>query len=66
MKSECESSDREDAYLSEMPVSIIKSWYQREGYVKSMADLIEKELKSFLKPEEVGLILAMTDGTWLF
>jgi hypothetical protein len=31
-----------------------------------MADLIEKELKSFLKPEEVGLILAMTDDTWLF
>jgi hypothetical protein len=31
-----------------------------------MADLIEKELKSFSKPEEVGLIIcAMTDSTLL-
>ncbi|KAK9273918.1 hypothetical protein L1049_018730 [Liquidambar formosana] len=44
---------REDSYLSRLPVSIIESWYQREGYVKSMADLIEKELQSFSKPEEV-------------
>ncbi|CAN1299953.1 Ferrochelatase-2, chloroplastic [Linum perenne] len=27
---------REDAYLSRLPVSIIQSWYQRQGYVKSM------------------------------
>ncbi|KAA8521295.1 hypothetical protein F0562_011959 [Nyssa sinensis] len=44
---------REDAYLSRLPVSIIQSWYQREGYVKSMADLIEKELQSFSNPKEV-------------
>ncbi|KAL2940195.1 Ferrochelatase-2 chloroplastic [Bienertia sinuspersici] len=35
---------RKDAYLSRLPCAIIRSWYQREGYVKSMADLIEKEL----------------------
>lgn len=46
---------REDSYLSRLPVSIIKSWYQREGYIKSMADLIETELQIFSKPEEVGL-----------
>ncbi|GLT57623.1 hypothetical protein SLA2020_305830 [Shorea laevis] len=44
---------REDAYLSRLPVAIIQSWYQREGYVRSMADLIAKELERFPKPEEV-------------
>ena len=47
------TSFREDAYLSTLPVSIINSWYQREGYIKSMADLIEKELQSFSEPKEV-------------
>ncbi|KAL5558758.1 hypothetical protein UlMin_034969 [Ulmus minor] len=42
-----------DAYLSRLPVAIIKSWYQREGYIKSMADLIAKELESFSNPLEV-------------
>ncbi|KAJ1430330.1 Ferrochelatase, active site [Sesbania bispinosa] len=50
---------REDAYLSRLPVSIINSWYQREGYVKSMADLIEKELQSFSEPKEVDFILVL-------
>ncbi|GMQ03633.1 hypothetical protein CsSME_00049372 [Camellia sinensis var. sinensis] len=49
---------REDAYLSRMPVSIIQSWYQREGYIKSMADLIEKELASFSMPEEVMIFFS--------
>ncbi|CAN0877076.1 Ferrochelatase-2, chloroplastic [Linum grandiflorum] len=44
---------REDEYLSRLPVSIIQSWYQRQGYVKSMADLIEEELQTFSKPAEV-------------
>ncbi|KAG9456570.1 hypothetical protein H6P81_001078 [Aristolochia fimbriata] len=44
---------REDPYLATVPVSIIESWYQRVGYIKSMADLIENELQSFSKPEEV-------------
>ncbi|GLT97290.1 hypothetical protein SLE2022_148630 [Rubroshorea leprosula] len=44
---------REDACLSRLPVAIILSWYQREGYVRSMADLIAKELERFPKPEEV-------------
>ncbi|KAJ7966453.1 Ferrochelatase [Quillaja saponaria] len=44
---------REDAYLSRLPVSIINYWYQREGYIKSMADLIEKELHTFAEPKEV-------------
>ncbi|XP_021749934.1 ferrochelatase-1, chloroplastic-like [Chenopodium quinoa] len=49
---------REDAYLSRVPVAIIRSWYQREGYVKSMADLIEKELQSFSMPDEVMIFFS--------
>ncbi|XP_061374900.1 ferrochelatase-2, chloroplastic isoform X2 [Gastrolobium bilobum] len=49
---------REDAYLSRLPVSIINSWYQREGYIKSMADLIEKELRSFSEPKEAMIFFS--------
>ncbi|KAJ9183551.1 hypothetical protein P3X46_007391 [Hevea brasiliensis] len=48
----------EDAYLSRLPVSIIQSWYQREGYIKAMADLIRKELEQFTKPEEVMIFFS--------
>jgi len=44
---------REDEYLVNMQHTVIPSWYQREGYIKAMANLIEKELKSFDCPEEV-------------
>lgn len=49
---------RDDKILSRLPVAIIQSWYQREGYVKSMADLIEKELQSFGSPEEVMIFFS--------
>ncbi|KMT17987.1 hypothetical protein BVRB_2g033330 [Beta vulgaris subsp. vulgaris] len=49
---------RKDAYLSHLPIAIIQSWYQREGYVKSMADLIEKELQSFSMPDEVMIFFS--------
>ncbi|XP_022750103.1 ferrochelatase-2, chloroplastic-like [Durio zibethinus] len=49
---------REDAYLSRLPVSVILSWYQRQGYIRSMADLIEKELGGFAKPEEVMIFFS--------
>ncbi|GJU21849.1 ferrochelatase-2, chloroplastic-like protein [Tanacetum coccineum] len=44
--------------LSRLYVAIIQSWYQREGYVKSMADLIQKELQSFGSPEEVMIFFS--------
>ncbi|KAL4194406.1 hypothetical protein AMTRI_Chr05g68410 [Amborella trichopoda] len=47
-----ENPTREDEYLRRLPVFIIESWYHREGYIKSMANLIEKELKSFRMPDE--------------
>ncbi|XP_023546547.1 ferrochelatase-2, chloroplastic isoform X1 [Cucurbita pepo subsp. pepo] len=49
---------REDAYLSKLPVSVIKSWYQREGYIKSMADLVQAELKNFINPQEVMIFFS--------
>lgn len=49
---------REDAYFEGMPISIIESWYQREGYIKSMADLIEKDLSKFSNPEEVMIFFS--------
>ncbi|CAJ2643825.1 unnamed protein product [Trifolium pratense] len=49
---------REDDYLSRVPVSIINSWYQRKGYLKSMADLIEKELQSFSEPMEAMIFFS--------
>ncbi|KAK8466448.1 hypothetical protein PHAVU_008G096000 [Phaseolus vulgaris] len=53
-----EQAFREDAYLSTLPVSIINSWYQREAYIKSMADLIEKELQSFSEPKEAMIFFS--------
>lgn len=44
---------RDDGYFEGLPISIIESWYQRDGYIKSMADLIQKELLSFSNSEEV-------------
>ncbi|KAG8501660.1 hypothetical protein CXB51_004757 [Gossypium anomalum] len=47
-----ESIFRDDEYLVNMQHTVIPSWYQREGYIKSMANLIEKELQKFDRPEK--------------
>ena len=44
---------REDEYLVNMQHTVIPSWYQREGYIKAMANLIEKELQKFDNPGKV-------------
>ncbi|KAH7681683.1 Ferrochelatase protein [Dioscorea alata] len=49
---------REDAHFAQLPISIIESWYQREGYIKSMADLIENELSNFANPQEVMIFFS--------
>ncbi|KAH7668442.1 Ferrochelatase protein [Dioscorea alata] len=49
---------REDAHFAQLPISIIESWYQREGYIKSMADLIENELSKFVNPQEVMIFFS--------
>ncbi|XP_061369868.1 ferrochelatase-2, chloroplastic isoform X2 [Gastrolobium bilobum] len=53
-----ESIFREDEYLVNMQHTVIPSWYQREGYIKAMANLIEKELKGFDCPEEVMIFFS--------
>ncbi|GER32545.1 ferrochelatase [Striga asiatica] len=49
---------RDDKYLSSLPVAIIQSWYQREGYIKSMANLIENELQNFQNPKEAMIFFS--------
>uniref|UniRef100_A0A5B6YI15 Ferrochelatase n=1 Tax=Davidia involucrata TaxID=16924 RepID=A0A5B6YI15_DAVIN len=49
---------REDEYLVNMQHTVIPSWYQREGYIKAMADLIEKELGSFDCPGKVVIFFS--------
>ncbi|KAL9254138.1 Ferrochelatase-2, chloroplastic-like protein [Drosera capensis] len=49
---------REDTNLSSLPVATIQSWYQRKGYIKSMADLIEKEVQNFPRPNEVMIFFS--------
>lgn len=49
---------REDEYLVNMQHTVIPSWYQREGYVKSMATLIQSELQDFKKPQEVMIFFS--------
>ncbi|OWM69453.1 hypothetical protein CDL15_Pgr013914 [Punica granatum] len=53
-----ESIFREDEYLVNMQHTIIPSWYQREGYIKAMANLIEQELKTFDNPEKVVIFFS--------
>ncbi|KAG8383927.1 hypothetical protein BUALT_Bualt04G0064900 [Buddleja alternifolia] len=53
-----ESIFREDEYLVNMQHTVIPSWYQREGYIKAMADLIEKELGKFDCPKEVMIFFS--------
>lgn len=49
---------REDEYLVNMQHTVIPSWYQREGYIKAMADLIEKELRNFDFREKVMIFFS--------
>uniref|UniRef100_A0A0D9WVJ1 Ferrochelatase n=1 Tax=Leersia perrieri TaxID=77586 RepID=A0A0D9WVJ1_9ORYZ len=49
---------REDEYLVNMQHTVIPSWYQREGYIKAMATLIEKELSTFPEPQKVMIFFS--------
>ncbi|CAN6575324.1 unnamed protein product [Malus baccata var. baccata] len=53
-----ESIFREDEYLVNMQHTVIPSWYQREGYITAMANLIEKELQCFDSPEKVMIFFS--------
>ncbi|KAM0940765.1 putative protoporphyrin ferrochelatase [Dioscorea sansibarensis] len=49
---------RNDEYLVNMQHTVIPSWYQREGYIKAMANLIEKELEKFDNPDKVMIFFS--------
>lgn len=49
---------REDEYLVNMQHTVIPSWYQRDGYVKAMSTLIDKELNTFERPREVMIFFS--------
>lgn len=49
---------REDEYLVKMQHTVIPSWYQRQGYIKAMTNLMERELKKFERPDEVMLFFS--------
>jgi hypothetical protein len=51
---------REDEYLVNMQHTVIPSWYQREGYIKSMATLIENELTKFPVPQKVRQAMTLS------
>ncbi|XP_058097580.1 ferrochelatase-2, chloroplastic-like isoform X2 [Magnolia sinica] len=53
-----ESIFKEDEYLVNMQHTVIPSWYQREGYIKAMANLIDKELQKFECPEKVMIFFS--------
>ncbi|XP_077221503.1 ferrochelatase-2, chloroplastic-like [Tasmannia lanceolata] len=53
-----ESIFKEDEYLVNMQHTIIPSWYQREGYIKAMANLIEQELQKFEFPAKVMIFFS--------
>lgn len=51
---------REDEYLVNMQHTVIPSWFQREGYVQSMANLIQEELKKFEEPDKVCTVPSLS------
>ncbi|KAJ3675315.1 hypothetical protein LUZ60_004357 [Juncus effusus] len=53
-----ESIFREDEYLVNMQHTVIPSWYQREGYIKAMATLIQNELSKFDSPQKVMIFFS--------
>jgi len=50
---------RNDQALRMLPHTVIPSWYQRPGYVRAMADLIEEDLRTkFSDPEDARVFFS--------
>lgn len=49
---------KEDESLQGVRHVVIPSWYQRPGYVRSMADLIANELDNFARPDTVEIFFS--------
>mmetsp|Transcript_25545 Transcript_25545/g.48324 ORF Transcript_25545/g.48324 Transcript_25545/m.48324 type:complete len:503 (+) Transcript_25545:403-1911(+) len=53
---------REDDYLINMPHTVIPSWYQRPGYIQSMADLIVDERNKVFEDPDKAMIFFSAHG----
>eukprot|EP01025_Chloroclados_australasicus_P039311 TRINITY_DN4062_c0_g4_i1.p1 TRINITY_DN4062_c0_g4~~TRINITY_DN4062_c0_g4_i1.p1 ORF type:complete len:477 (-),score=39.53 TRINITY_DN4062_c0_g4_i1:265-1695(-) len=49
---------KEDPILASLEHTVIPSWYQRPGYVKAMADLIQQELVKFQNQDKVEIFFS--------
>jgi hypothetical protein len=49
---------RGDPAFGALQHTVIPSWYQRPGYVRAMADLIEAELDQFPAPEDARIFFS--------
>ena len=47
-----------DAELKKIKYTLIPSWYDRPGYLRSMADLIAKELDKFPEPDQAHVFFS--------
>ncbi len=48
----------QDPVLKEVDYTLIPSWYDHPGYLRSMADLIEQELNKFPNPDEAHVFFS--------
>ncbi|KAG1676737.1 hypothetical protein FOA52_005026 [Chlamydomonas sp. UWO 241] len=53
-----ESLFKNDPSLRELKHTVIPSWYNRQGYVDAMADLMVTELEKFRDPEDVEVFFS--------
>jgi len=47
-----------DSVLNKIDYTLIPSWYEHPGYLRSMADLIEQELDKFPNPEQAHVFFS--------
>ncbi|AFY72260.1 ferrochelatase [Synechococcus sp. PCC 7502] len=49
---------KEDKELQQIEKIVVRSWYDRPGYLKAMAEVIEEKIKSFADPEKVHIFFS--------
>eukprot|EP00955_Chlamydomonas_euryale_P040422 351690-Chlamydomonas_euryale.AAC.2 len=49
---------RDDPVMSRLRHTVIPSWYQRQGYVGAMVDLMEGELQKFADPDAIEIFFS--------
>jgi ferrochelatase len=49
---------QQEAQLQEIEYTLIPSWYDNQGYLRAMADLIAQELEQFENPDQVNIFFS--------